>query len=96
MFCTLTLNAVPSVCPLTPSPSLHTAHTAQQEGDSFFQERLSALRELDCTPSFTKFSAEAYGLVQSLPQLVFHKQQIVDLLITHLKAQNPATVSLLE
>jgi len=67
-----------------------------QEGDSFFQERLNALRELDCTPSFTKFSAEVYSLVQSLPQLVFHKQQIVDLLTTHLKAQTPATASLLE
>jgi U3 small nucleolar RNA-associated protein 20 len=57
-----------------------------EEGyDSFFQERLAELRETVLLYDFGRFSRQISKYVDSLPELLFHKDKIVEILITNLQ-----------
>eukprot|EP01135_Chromosphaera_perkinsii_P004611 Nk52_evm4s292 gene=Nk52_evmTU4s292 len=60
---------------------------APEEGGSFFNQSLLKWTELNCTTHFTEFRVEVYERVQTLPQLVFHKDEIVQCLIKHLRVE---------
>ncbi|RKP34559.1 hypothetical protein BJ085DRAFT_38694, partial [Dimargaris cristalligena] len=51
---------------------------------SYFQESLTAWKELNCTSHFTRFYLDVCPFCGSLPQLLFHKAEVVDLLADYL------------
>ncbi|KAJ3414834.1 U3 snoRNP protein [Chytridiales sp. JEL 0842] len=55
-----------------------------REGDSFFVEALLSWRDLNCTANFSAFLKEVSPISQSLQQVLYHKDTIVDTLITFL------------
>eukprot|EP01038_Epipyxis_sp_PR26KG_P008131 gene8131-11009_t len=51
----------------------------------YFQEELEELRKLDTTRHFKKFYWSIVDYVQSLPELLLHKEKIVELIIAQIK-----------
>ena len=56
-----------------------------EDEDTFFCEALSKWTELNCTLHFQNFSSKVKEYVQSLAQLVHHKEQVIELLKEHLQ-----------
>ncbi|XP_065909347.1 small subunit processome component 20 homolog isoform X2 [Dysidea avara] len=67
----------------------HRVNEATGDGteETHFSSALKKWRELDCTIDFVRFSQEVTPMVSSLPQLVHHKNEIVDTLKKHLQVQ---------
>lgn len=63
-----------------------------EDEDTFFCEALAKWRELNCTLHFQEFSSEVRKYVQSLAQLVHHKNEVIELLKAHL--QVPGSLAL--
>ena len=63
-----------------------------EDEDTFFCEALEKWRELNCTLHFQEFSSEVRKYVQSLAQLVHHKNEVIELLKAHL--QVPGSLAL--
>ncbi|KJE89941.1 hypothetical protein, variant [Capsaspora owczarzaki ATCC 30864] len=63
-----------------------------EAGGSFFNEALMKWRELDCTREFVTFTNKVYPLVQTLHQLLFHKDAVIDALLVHLAEPNCAAL----
>ncbi|KAJ1654336.1 U3 snoRNP protein, partial [Dispira simplex] len=59
---------------------------------SYFQESLEAWRELNCTTHFTKFSREIQPYSNSLPQLLFHKHEVVDILKRYIRTADGLSI----
>ena len=55
-----------------------------EEQDTFFRENLAKLSELNCTQDFVDFHKEVQGLVQDLKQLLFYKDEVLEILCRHL------------
>ncbi|KAJ1974184.1 U3 snoRNP protein, partial [Dimargaris xerosporica] len=51
---------------------------------SYFQEALQSWKELNCTTHFTHFTRAVRPFCSSLPQLLFHKKEVVDLLVRYI------------
>ncbi|KAJ1982237.1 U3 snoRNP protein [Dimargaris verticillata] len=51
---------------------------------SYFQEALQSWQELNCTTHFTLFTRAVRPLCGSLPQLLFHKKAVVELLVKYI------------
>lgn len=56
-----------------------------EDEDTFFCEALSKWTELNCTLHFQDFFSRVKEYVQSLAQLVHHKEQVIELLKVHLQ-----------
>lgn len=56
-----------------------------EEEETFFREGLSKWTELNCTLHFQDFSSKVREYVQSLAQLVHHKEQVIELMKEHLQ-----------
>ena len=56
-----------------------------EDEDTFFYEALSKWTELNCTLHFQNFSSKVKEYVQSLAQLVHHKDRVIELLKEHLE-----------
>ncbi|GBB97092.1 hypothetical protein RclHR1_02910020 [Rhizophagus clarus] len=56
--------------------------------DSFFQESLESWKELNLTRHFAIFVREVSQYCQSLPQLLYHKEKIVEILENNLKVED--------
>ena len=77
---------------------IHTIHKRPrteipENEDTFFCQALSKWTELNCTLHFQNFSSKVSAYVQSLAQLVHHKEEVIDLLKEHL--QIPGSLALL-
>lgn len=59
-----------------------------EECDTFFSEALQKWRELNCTLDFVAFEREVRNKVDSLAQLVHHKDEIVRILQEHLQVKD--------
>ncbi|CAI2171430.1 13286_t:CDS:10 [Funneliformis geosporum] len=55
---------------------------------SFFQESLESWKELNLTMNFAIFVREVSEYCQSLPQLLYHKEKVVEILEKHLKVED--------
>ncbi|KAI8602190.1 armadillo-type protein, partial [Dissophora ornata] len=55
---------------------------------SFFNDSLEEWKELNLSAPFVRFALEVRNYCQTLPQLLYHKQQVVDLLIKNLNEGN--------
>ncbi|CAG8576266.1 3030_t:CDS:10 [Funneliformis caledonium] len=55
---------------------------------SFFQESLESWKELNLTMHFATFVREVSEYCQSLPQLLYHKEKVVEILEKHLKVED--------
>ena len=58
-----------------------------EDEDTFFYEALSKWTELNCTLHFQNFSSKVKEYVQSLAQLVHHKERVIELLQEHLEVR---------
>lgn len=56
-----------------------------EDEDTFFCEALAKWTELNCTLHFQEFSSEVRKYVQSLAQLVHHKNEVIERLKTNLQ-----------
>lgn len=56
-----------------------------EEQDTFFREALAKWTELNCTQDFVNFNREVKGLVQNLKQLLFHKDEVLNIISKHIK-----------
>lgn len=45
-------------------------------------------KDLNCTRNFKDFAKEITPLVKSLPSIIYHKEQIISILETHLKVKD--------
>lgn len=70
---------VPSVFPIANQSS-----TNLQDDQSWFGLALGEWRELNLTAGFATFYSEVYPISLSLPQLLFHRDEIISLLVNHL------------
>ncbi|MCO5560986.1 hypothetical protein L7F22_014606 [Adiantum nelumboides] len=70
------LDVFRSLAPLKVEPS---------GGTSFFHESLVSWRELNSAVEFTSVYEQLLPVVQTLPQLILHKQLIMNTLMSHLK-----------
>ena len=59
-----------------------------EEQDTFFRESLAKWSELNCTQDFVNFHKEVQGHVQDLKQLLFHKDEVFEILCKHLSFVN--------
>lgn len=64
-----------------------TASELGEESDTFCKEALDKWIELHCTVHFQDFLKEVRPLVQTLAQLIHHKNQIISVLMKHLLIQ---------
>ena len=55
-----------------------------EEQDTFFREALAKWTELNCTQDFVHFNREVKGLVQNLRQLLFHKDEVLNIIYKHI------------
>lgn len=55
---------------------------------SFFQESLESWKEFNLTRHFAIFVCEVSEYCQSLPQLLYHKEKIVEILERNLKVED--------
>ncbi|CAJ0900983.1 2569_t:CDS:10 [Entrophospora sp. SA101] len=55
---------------------------------TYFGESLESWKELNLTLHFKAFTREISNYCQSLPQLLYHKEKIVEILEKHLKVEN--------
>eukprot|EP01051_Picozoa_sp_SAG22_P008195 SAG22_NODE_611_length_8586_cov_8.288795_4_plen_183_part_00 len=60
--------------------------------ESFVQQELARWTELDLSATFRKFNNEIYPLVQSLPQLLHHRETVVGRLLHFLTAPGSTSV----
>lgn len=56
--------------------------------DSVFHQQLLAWKELNCTAYFTHFVQEVTPLCKTFNLIVYHRNEIVDILIKHLQIPN--------
>nr|XP_018626916.1 small subunit processome component 20 homolog isoform X2 [Nicotiana tomentosiformis] len=64
--------------------SLDPLKAEPSEGSSFFRDCLVEWRELNTAEDFISFYEEIFPLVQTLPQIILHKEQIVAKLLSRL------------
>jgi U3 small nucleolar RNA-associated protein 20 len=57
------------------------------EHGSFFYEALENWKDLNMTRNFKDFYKEITPLVKSLPSIIYHKEEIVNILEKHLKSK---------
>ena len=55
---------------------------------SFFQESLESWKELNLTRHFAIFVREVSPYCQSLPQLLYHKEKIVEILEKNIRVED--------
>lgn len=55
---------------------------------SFFNDALEEWKELNLSAPFVKFGLQVRNYCQTLPQLLYHKEQVVDLLVKNLDDGN--------
>lgn len=65
-----------------------TVDDEPDEHGSFFYEALEEWKDLNLTRNFKDFHKEIRPLVKSLPSIIYHKDQIVDILEKHLKVKD--------
>ncbi|KAI8146751.1 armadillo-type protein [Fennellomyces sp. T-0311] len=58
------------------------------EFDSFFYQALLSWKDLNMTKHFTTFQREMTPLAKTLPSIIYHKDQIVNVLEKHLQVQD--------
>jgi U3 small nucleolar RNA-associated protein 20 len=58
------------------------------EHGSFFYEALEEWKDLNMTRHFKDFVKEMQPLVKSLPSIIYHKEEIVNILEKHLKVKD--------
>ncbi len=56
--------------------------------ETYFKETLIKWRELNCSKHFTDFSKEVLHLVQDLRQIIYHQDQIIEILCRYLSISN--------
>lgn len=59
-------------------------NAALQTTDCFFREAIKKWKEMNGTRHFSLFLVDIRPFAQSLPQLLHHKSQVVDVLLKHL------------
>ncbi|KAG0232192.1 U3 snoRNP protein [Actinomortierella wolfii] len=62
------------------------------ENGSYFNTALESWKELNLSAPFVRFGLEARHYCQTLPQLLYHKDKVVDLLVEHLNEANPLSL----
>ncbi|KAF9166281.1 U3 snoRNP protein [Actinomortierella ambigua] len=62
------------------------------ENGSYFNTALEGWKELNLSAPFVRFGLEARNYCQTLPQLLYHKDKVVDLLVEHLGEANPLSL----
>ncbi|KAF9975229.1 U3 snoRNP protein [Actinomortierella ambigua] len=62
------------------------------ENGSYFNTALEGWKELNLSAPFVRFGLEARNYCQTLPQLLYHKDKVVDLLVEHLAEANPLSL----
>ena len=55
---------------------------------SFFNDALEEWKELNLSAAFVRFGLDVRNYCQTLPQLLYHKDQVVELLIKNLSEAN--------
>ena len=63
-------------------------NTVPEETETFFFECLEKWSDLNLTEGYTKFCRQLGREVQSLPQLMLHRDDIIDLLYQHIHPDN--------
>lgn len=73
------------IAKLNIDPVRETNHqVANPDGNSHFRTALEEWRDLNMSQTFTYFARQVESLCQSLPQVLYYKDQIMDLLISSL------------
>ncbi|KAJ3096729.1 U3 snoRNP protein [Phlyctochytrium planicorne] len=67
-----------------------------QYANSFLVEELESLKDLDGTKSFREFCYEFTPMAQSLQQILFHKDALMDILLDNLRQRLDITDSILK
>jgi len=62
------------------------------EADSFFHQSLDEWKELDLSGHMSNFVKEVSPLIHSLPQILFHKDKLVEILLNHLKVKDSTSL----
>ncbi|KAK9695959.1 U3 snoRNP protein [Basidiobolus ranarum] len=75
----LHIDIVHRVRPVTEEP---------EDADTFFNEALQSWKELNCTTNFAEFYVKVEKHTQSLAQLLYHKENVIDILEEHLKVED--------
>ena len=65
------------------------------EFDSFFYEALLSWKDMNLTKHFKVFLREMTPLAKTLPSIIYHKEQIVDVLEKHLQVENSTALDAL-
>ncbi|KAG2222074.1 hypothetical protein INT45_007960, partial [Circinella minor] len=65
------------------------------EFDSFFYEALLSWKDMNLTKHFKAFLREMTPLAKTLPSIIYHKDQIVDVLEKHLQVENSTALDAL-
>ncbi|CAG8442214.1 6253_t:CDS:10 [Scutellospora calospora] len=78
---------------LVENVKIDITHTATKEQDpegfgSFFNESLKSWKELNLSTHFVIFVREVSEYCQSLPQLIYHKEKIIQILEKHLQVED--------
>ena len=60
----------------------------EDEKDSFFKEALFKWTELNCTEHYSAFFKEVKGFAGSYSQLVYQKDNVLEIVMKHLKVTN--------
>ncbi|ORY03876.1 hypothetical protein K493DRAFT_276201 [Basidiobolus meristosporus CBS 931.73] len=75
----LHIDVIHRVRPVTEEP---------EDADTFFNEALQSWRELNCTTHFAEFYVSVEKYTQSLAQLLYHKERVVEILEQHLSVED--------
>ncbi|KAJ3332477.1 U3 snoRNP protein, partial [Blyttiomyces sp. JEL0837] len=67
----------------------------QKNGDSFFVEGLASWKDLNSTADFKAFLKEVANYAQSLQQVLYHRERIVELMLKYMTPEGLAIESLL-
>ncbi|KAI9252331.1 hypothetical protein BDA99DRAFT_563365 [Phascolomyces articulosus] len=65
------------------------------EYDSFFYQALLSWKDMNLTRHFTTFQREMTPLAKTLPSIIYHKDQIVDVLEKHLQVKDSTALDAL-
>lgn len=60
----------------------------EHDNDSYFHQTLLSWKELNLTQHYTNFLTHVRKYHSSLPEIIVHKEKIIDILLYHLSIQN--------
>ena len=75
------------------STTISTTEVPEGDKDTFFREALEKWSELNCTLDFTEFYRKVKPMVQSFNQLVYHKDEIFEILTKFLSDEKSMAVT---